>query len=196
MPTSNWFKELPKRQTKLRERVLEAQEKVQDGLTYAFDRLLQERMDTYFIMEERLEEFYRLFSNLVNEIESTLDEASFRRLEARFNYLEDSFEEIDSELRGRPARRRIRRFNFFNFFRQWQSEQDRSAQAGGEVKTAGEACQILGISHGTDLKAVKGAFRKRIKDLHPDVLDGDRSKEPQLRKLVAAYQFLKQQFKR
>lgn len=194
MPTNYWFRELPERQHKLKQRVREAQGKVEDGLTYAFERLLQERMDTYFIMEERLEEFYRLFANLVEEIDATLDESSFRRLEARLDYLEDSFEEIDSEMRGRPARRRRRKFNFFNFFRQWQSDQERSPQGCGEIKDAGEAYQILGLSVGTDLSAVKGAFRKLVKDLHPDARDGDRSQEPRLRKLVAAYQFIKQQF--
>jgi len=35
------------------------------------------------------------------------------------------------------------------------------------------------------------AFRKRAKELHPDVRAGDRSGEVQLRKLIAAYQYIK-----
>jgi curved DNA-binding protein CbpA len=38
---------------------------------------------------------------------------------------------------------------------------------------------------------VTAAFRRLAKQLHPDARGGDRSQEPQLRKLVAAYQFIK-----
>jgi hypothetical protein len=190
-----WRENLSERQNKLRKRVTEAQDRVQEGLDFAFDRLLQERMDTYFIMEERLVEFERIFSEMIQEIGSTHETTSFIRLEERFNYLEDSFEEIDSELRGRPARRR-RRFNLFDFFRQWQSEQENRSHSAGEINNAQEAYQILGLAVGADLRTVTASFRRMVKRLHPDTQKGDRSKEPQLRKLMAAYQFIKRDLKR
>ncbi len=188
---NKWGEDLSERQRKLRQRVAEVQTRVQDGLSYACDRLLTERMDTYFILEERLQEFERLFLNINQEIEGTTEVASFLRLEERFNYLEDYFEEVDSELRGSPVRRRDRKFSFFNFFRQWQAE-----QAISEIRDTAEAYQVLGLSVGSDLKTVTAAFRRLVKDLHPDTREGDRSTEPQLRKLMAAYQFIKRELRR
>jgi len=196
MPVSDWAEKLSERQQKLRERIVEVQGRVRDGLSYAFDRLLKERMDTYFILEERLEEFERLFSEITLEIEDTREVASFQRLEQRFYYLEDSFEELDSELRERPARRRGRRFSFFDFFRQGQAEQERAVQATAEIQDAVEAHQVLGLAVGSDLKTVTAAFRRLVKGLHPDSRDGDRSAEPQLRKLMAAYRFIKRDLQR
>jgi hypothetical protein len=197
MRGESWGKKFSDRRQTLRQRIQEVRERVQEGLSYAFDRLLHERMDTYFLMEERLEEFERLFSTLAQEIDFTADVTSFQRLEERFYYLEDSFEELDSELRGRPARRRQGRFNFFNFFRQWQSEhEEKHGQSASEILDAAEAYQILGLAMGSDLKSVTAAFRRLVKGLHPDARDGDRSQEPRLRKLVAAYEFIKRDLRR
>jgi DnaJ-domain-containing protein 1 len=191
-----WGEGLSERQRKLRQRVAEIQARVQDGLAYAWDRLLTERMDTYFILEERLQEFERLFFNIHQEIEETTEVASFQRLEDRFNYLEDYFEEVDSELRGRPVGQQARKFSFFKFFRQWQADQEKAAQPVNEIRDATEAYGVLGLSTGTDLKTVTAAFRRMVKDLHPDTREGDRTKEPQLRKLMAAYQFIKRELRR
>jgi DnaJ-domain-containing protein 1 len=193
---NKWGEDLSERQRKLRQRVAEVQARVQDGLSYACDRLLTERMDTYFVLEERLQEFERLFLSIHQGIEETTELAGLKRLEDRFNYLEDYFEEVDSELRGRPARQRSRKFSFFNFFRQWQAEQEKAAQAISEIRDTAEAYQVLGLSVGSDLKTVTAAFRQLVKGLHPDTREGDRSTEPQLRKLMAAYQFIKREFRR
>src|SRR2546425_2783089 len=61
----------------------------------------------------------------------------------------------------------------------------------GEVSNAAEAFAILGLEEGSSYTAVMKAFRKRAKELHPDVRAGDRSGEVQLRKLIAAYQYIK-----
>ncbi len=61
----------------------------------------------------------------------------------------------------------------------------------GEVQSAVEAYDILGLEQGAALKEVTAAFRRKAKELHPDSRNGDRSSEPELRKLLAAYQFLK-----
>ena len=192
---THWGGNLSDRQQKLRQRVAEIQTRVQEGLSYAFDRLLAERMDTYFTLEERLQEFERLFLNIDQEINGITGLTGFQHLEERFNYLEDYFEEVDSELRGRPVTRRNQRFSFFNFFRQWQAEQEKSGQGASEIKNMAEAYQVLGIAGGSDLKIVAAAFRRKVKNLHPDTRDGDRSAEPQLRKLMAAYQLIKKELR-
>ena len=54
-----------------------------------------------------------------------------------------------------------------------------------------EAYEILGLDSGCSPTAVTRAFRQKAKELHPDSRDGDRSGEPKLRKLIAAYQYLR-----
>jgi DnaJ-class molecular chaperone len=55
-----------------------------------------------------------------------------------------------------------------------------------------EAYDILGLEDGASLLKVTRAFRQRAKDLHPDAREGDRSAEPELRRIIEAYQFLKE----
>ena len=174
---------------KLNHRVEELQSRVQDSLTYAFDRFIQENMDDYFRFEERLQEFEQVFIQITHEINSTHDPYSFRKLVERFAYLEYTFDDLDHELSGRPQRRR-RGFNFFDFFRQWQREKDVGIQQ-SEINSTQEAYETLGVEVGSNLGAVTKAFRRLIKELHPDTRGGDRSDEPRLRRLIAAYQFIK-----
>jgi hypothetical protein len=61
-----------------------------------------------------------------------------------------------------------------------------------EVNNATDAYEILGLEFGSPLTEVTTAFRHRAKELHPDARNGDRSSEPELRRIIAAYQFLKE----
>jgi curved DNA-binding protein CbpA len=61
----------------------------------------------------------------------------------------------------------------------------------GEVNTAGEAYEALGLEFGSSMSAVTKAFREKAKKFHPDARKGDRSSEPQLRRILEAYQLLK-----
>ena len=61
-----------------------------------------------------------------------------------------------------------------------------------EVTNAYDAYQLLGLEFGTSLADVTTAFRQRAKALHPDANNGDRSSEPELRRILEAYQFLKE----
>src|SRR2546428_316925 len=49
----------------------------------------------------------------------------------------------------------------------------------------------IGLEEGSSYTAVTKAFRRKAKELHPDARAGDRSGEVQLRKLIAAYQYIK-----
>lgn len=179
----------PHLRKKLNRKVEELQFRIQDSMTHAFDRFLQENMDEYFRFEERLQEFELLFIKISEEIESTDDSYSFKKLEERVAYLEFTFEDLDHEITGRPRRIR-RRFNFFEFFRQWQRESEGGSYK-NEVSNIQEAYETLGISSDSNLRTVTQVFRRLIKELHPDTRGGDRSDEPRLRKLIAAYQFIK-----
>ena len=180
------------RKRRLRQRLEEVEYKVQEGLFYAVEKLMQDRMDTYFIVEEKLEELERLFAGLTLELNAVTEPAAMLKLEKRFYYLEDSFEEIDSMMRNRPARYR-NRFNLFDFLRRWQDEQADAPDPDSEILNSREAYEILGLPLDSDLKTVTMAFRRQVKQLHPDQRDGDRSQEIQLRKILAAYQYIKKE---
>jgi hypothetical protein len=179
--------------TAMKARIDSLRIKIQDSLAYTLDRLFEESQDTYFSYEEKLEELDRLLTCLLDEVSRTYDKAGTRRLSERIMFLEDRFDEIDSGLRGRPRRTR-RRFSFYDFFRfsQGGGQWDGAAPA-SEISSSAEAYQILGIETGSNLSAITAAFRRSVKALHPDARGGDRSAEPELRKLIAAYQYIKKE---
>jgi hypothetical protein len=179
---------IQKQQESLKKRVAELRGRIGQGLEEGFEKLLLQNMDAYFRLEEKCEEIDQVLSNLPGEIEETAEPAGFQRLGERIDYLEDVFEEVSSEALDRTQRRRRRRFNFADFFRYSQTGQI----APGEIGSSKEAYQILGLEAGCSMAKVTAAFRRLAKQLHPDARGGDRSQEPQLRKLVAAYQFIKE----
>jgi hypothetical protein len=179
--------------TVMKDRIDSLRVKIQDSLAYTLDRLFEESQDTYFSFEEKLEELDRLLTCLLEEVSRTHDKAGTRRLSERILFLEDRFEEIDSGLRGRPRRTR-RKFSFYDFFRfsQGEGRWDGAASV-SEISSSAEAYRILGIETGSTLSVVTAAFRRSVKALHPDARGGDRSAEPELRKLIAAYQYIKKE---
>lgn len=174
---------------KLRDRLGDLQNRVVKSSEEAFEQVFHERMDTYFAQEERLDEMALLLSQMTGEIDQTADLDELKKLAGRLNFLEDHFEEIDSQLYNRPMRRRNGRFNLFEFLRQWESGQTPGTR--NEINNEAEAYQELGMDPGSSMKSITAAFRRLVKELHPDRHGGDRSTEPKLRKLVAAYEFIK-----
>ena len=173
---------------KLRDRVEELNHRVEKCSVEALERVFYERMDTYFAQEERLEEMAQLLVQIFDEVDQAQDLNRLRRISERLAYLEDHYEQIDSVLYDRPARPRQNRFNFFKFFQQRQAN---TSGVHNEISNEAEAYRELGLETHSSMKDVKVAFRHLIKQLHPDRHHGDRSTEPQLRKLVAAYEFIK-----
>jgi hypothetical protein len=178
---------IQKQQESLKKRAAELRGKIEQGLEEGFEKLLLENMDSYFRLEEKCQEIDLVLSNLPGEIEETIEQIGFQRLGERLDYLEDLFDDIESETLDRARRRRRRRFNFADFFRYSQGGQDSPS----EISNSAEAYQMLGLEVGCSMVKVTAAFRKLAKQLHPDTRGGDRSQEPQLRKLVEAYQFIK-----
>jgi DnaJ-domain-containing protein 1 len=170
-------------------RITELQALNTDCQNYALDRVINERMDTYFRLEERLEEIGALCHRIAQELEEATGLTALRQLDGRLNFIEDCFDELEGEIHDRPRRRRRRRFNFADFFRQWSTGGGSEGQ--GEIGSAAEAYQELGVTAQSDARAIMAAFRRLVKELHPDTHGGDRSTEPRLRRIVAAYEFLK-----
>ncbi|MEW6325586.1 MAG: DnaJ domain-containing protein [Nitrospirota bacterium] len=187
----DWYTadQLAKLRHDLRRRTAELRELNAECENYALDRVIHERMDTYFRLEGRLDEIGSLCDRITQELEEADGLAALRQLDNRLSFIEDCFDEIESELRDRPRRRRRRRFNLADFFRRL------GAAAGengfGEIGSATEAYQELGVAAGSDLRTVMKAFRRLVKELHPDARGGDRTAEPRLRRIFAAYDYLK-----
>jgi len=177
----------------MRKRIDEIHARTLENLDYAFDKLIQEQPDLYFKMEEGLEEVGQTVVLVGQELECASGLAELERLDRRIEFIEERFEDLESELFARPRRRSKRRPSLFDFFRAAAGGAGGpgSGDALGAVGTAAEAYEILGLESGCSLTAVNRAFRQKAKELHPDSRDGDRSGEPRLRKLIAAYQYLK-----
>ena len=194
MASSQFKRAQAKARQEIKRRVIELQARVTKDIDYAFESLLQEQPDLSLKMEGALEEMLRMVETIDGEIEDVSSVAELERLDRRIEFVEEQFEDIEAELYGRPRRRRKRRPNLFDFFRQATgggSGYGDSSDPQSEVKTAADAFAVLGLEEGSSYTAVTKAFRRKAKELHPDSRDGDRSGEAQLRKLIAAYQYIK-----
>ena len=87
-----------------------------DYLLRAIDHMMQDRVDSYFKVEEGLEEIDRTLGLIEEELEEIWDFSGALRLDSRLEFIEDLFEELDSEARQRPRRRR-RKLNMSDFFK-------------------------------------------------------------------------------
>lgn len=173
---------------KLRDRVGELQNRVEKSSSEAFEQVFHDRMDTYFAQQDRLEELEQLLTQIIGEIDQALGWEDLKKLSGRLGFLEEHFEEIDSQLFNRPMRRR-NRFNLFEFLRNWESQSSPGTRP--EFKDEAEAYQELGMKPGATMRSITAAFRRLVKEFHPDRRGGDRSTEPKLRRLVAAYEYIK-----
>src|SRR5919198_875105 len=159
-------------QTGMRRRIELLRSKTEDSLDVAIESMMQERVDSYFKIEEGLEEITRMLGLIEEELGQIQDLTSAMRLESRLEFVEDRFEELDSEVRQRPRRRR-RRISLADFFRAAGGASGGGAR--GEIQTSEQAFDVLGLEYGGSMSAVTAAFRQRAKTLHPDARSGDRS---------------------
>ena len=172
----------------MRRRLVELKAKTEESLDFAIDNMMLDRMDSFFRVEQGLAEVGRMITLIEEELEVVQEFTHAQRLEARLEFIEDRFEDFDSEVRERPKRRR-RKINLFNFFKAAGGGDPLAPK--GEIHSATQAYEVLGLEYGSSMAAVTRAFRQRAKKLHPDIRDGDRSSEPELRRIIEAYQHLK-----
>lgn len=174
-------------------RIAQLRAQTEQSLDFAIETMFQERVEAYLRVEEGLLEVDRMLVLVEEEVEGICEVNAAQRLESRLEFIEDRFEEFESEIRQRPRRRR-RKINLFNFFKTASGSGGDPMQAAGEVRSAIQAYEILEIEFGSSLPVVTRAFRDRAKKLHPDSRQGDRSSEPELRKIIEAYQYLKTEY--
>ncbi len=185
-------RKLLKFQSGMRRRIDVLRAKAEDSLDFAVENMMEARTDSYFRIEQGLEEITRSLLTIEEELVAVYDLSNAIRLESRLEFMEDRWDEMDSEVRERPRRRR-KKFNLADFLKTagGNSSWDGSGSGGG-IRTTFEAYGVLGLEDGASLLEVTRAFRLKAKDLHPDANEGDRSHEPELRRIIEAYQFLKE----
>lgn len=177
-------------------RVAELRLQTETSLDFALETMFQERVDAYLHVEQGLLEIDRMLCLVEGEIEEITELSTAQRLESRLEFIEDRFDEFDSEIRQRPRRRR-RKINLFNFFKAaggGSGMGEEPSLAKGEIRSSVQAFEVLGVEFGSSLPFVTRAFRERAKKLHPDIRQGDRSSEPELRRIIEAYQYLKTEY--
>ncbi len=173
-------------------RIAKLRDQSEQSLDFAIETMFQERTDAYLHVEQGLIEVDRMLGLVEGELEEITELTAAQRLESRLEFIEDRFEEFESEIRQRPRRRR-QKINLFNFFKAagGGGGEGQATSARGEIRSSVQAYEVLGVEFGSPLPVVTRAFRERAKKIHPDIRQGDRSSEPELRRIIEAYQFLK-----
>lgn len=174
----------------MRKRIDSLRAKTDDSLEIAIDTMMEERVDSFFRVEEGLEEVIKSLLEIEEELGVIRDLSGAMRLESRLEFVEDRWDEFDSEIRERPRRRR-KKISLADMLKAASGSGDLSQGSGG-ISNAMDAYAVMGVEFGSSLGDVTAAFRQKAKQLHPDANNGDRSSEPALRKMLEAYQFLKE----
>ncbi|MBI3803718.1 MAG: DnaJ domain-containing protein [Nitrospirae bacterium] len=191
MIDEDFSKKLQERKGRLKRRIFELNETIEIDLAFATDRD-DARAFSFFTIEEKLLDFQILFQKILDQIDEATTLADLDRTVGRISYVEDRLDEAESQLYNRSRRRR-RPFNLGDFFSQFSQQNGSGASAArGEISSLTEAYHILGIEEGTGMNDVTTAFRRYAKEYHPDARGGDRSAESELRRVVEAYQMIKQ----
>jgi DnaJ domain len=175
----------------MQKRISSIRSKTEDSMEAAVDTMMQERIDSYFRVEQGLEEIVKSLLQIEEELEEIRDLAGAMRLESRLEFVEDRWDDLDSEIRERPRRRR-RKISLADMLKAASGGEGDLSQSPGSVNNAVDAYAIMGVEFGSSLAEVTTAFRQKAKLLHPDANNGDRRSEPQLRRMLEAYQFLKE----
>ena len=174
----------------MRRRIIELKSKSEASLEFAIDNMMLERAESYIQVEKGLGEVERMVTIIEEELNEVVELAHAQRLDARLEFIEDRFEEFDSEIYQRPKRRR-RKINLFDFFKRAAGVGSDPTVSQGEINSHEDAYKALGLEFGASMATVTRAFRYRAKKLHPDINNGDRTAEPELRRIIEAYQYLR-----
>ncbi|MCA3631529.1 MAG: J domain-containing protein [Methylobacterium sp.] len=94
----------------------------------------------------------------------------------------DAASKIDSAALLRERIERLRRM------RQEAAAESKRVRVG---KAAMKALELLGLDETADKALVRRRFKEMAKRLHPDLNEGDRSREDKLRAIIDAYNYLK-----
>ena len=124
--------------------------------------------------ESKVEDILRVVSVIVDELEVSSNLSELRHLERRLDYIEEQFDDLDSEMRGHRHRRR-RKPSLFDFFTKTTGGKDgNSDEMRSEINSLSEAYETLGLVPGTSQREITTTFRNKIRDLHWEELQDRR----------------------
>lgn len=175
----------------MQKRIGSLRSKAEESLDTAIDVMMEARVDGFFQVEQGLEEIIRSLVEIEGELAVIRDLSGAMRLESRLEFVEDRWDEFDSEIRERPRRRR-KKINLADMLKAASGGGGALSDNPNGVNNALDAYAVMGVEFGSSLADVTAAFRVKAKQLHPDANNGDRSSEPELRRMLEAYQFLKE----
>ncbi len=175
----------------MQKRISSLRSKAEDSLDTAVDVMMEERVDGFFRVEQGLEEIIKSLIEIEEEVEAVRDLSGAMRLESRLEFVEDRWDEFDSEIHERPRRRR-KKISLADLLKAAGGGGNVLADNPNGVNNAMDAYAVMGVEFGSSLVDVTAAFRVKAKQLHPDANNGDRSSEPELRRMLEAYQYLKE----
>lgn len=195
MDQSNDIKKLVQRKRRLARHLFKMKSCLPDLLEHAFDRYYETQALTYIKVEEEVYRFEELFAGLGLEVETTDGMGTLRLVARRVNYIADQLDALESNVFKRARRRRRNVFNLAEFFEKFSNANGNgTSQAKQEISSLTEAYEILDLEEGCSLSQIMTSFRKLAKKYHPDSHGGDRSREAELRRVVEAYQVIKENF--
>ena len=160
----------------MNKRIGSLRSKTEDSMEVAVDTMMEERVDSYFRIEQGLDEIIKSLLQIEEELEQICDLSGAMRLESRLEFVEDRWDDLDSEIRERPRRRR-RRISLADMLKAAGGGGGDLSQSSGSVNNAVDAYAIMGVEFGSSLAEVTAAFRHKAKRLHPDANQGDRSSD-------------------
>ena len=166
----------------MQKRIGSLRTRTENSLECAVDTMMEERVYGFFQVEHGLEEIIKSLVEIEEELEAVRDLSGAMRLESRLEFVEDRWDEFDSEIRERPRRRR-KRVSLADMLKAASGSGSLSENP-STVNNALDAYAIMGVEFGSSLADVTTAFRHKAKALHPDANNGDRSLEPDLRRML------------
>jgi hypothetical protein len=175
----------------MQKRISSLRSKTEDSLETAVDVMMEERVDGFFRVEQGLEEVIKSLIEIEEELDAVRDLSGAMRLESRLEFVEDRWDEFDSEIHERPRRRR-KKISLADMLKAAGGGGNSLTDNPNGVNNAMDAYAVMGVEFGSSLADVTAAFRIKAKQLHPDANNGDRSSEPELRRMLEAYQYLKE----
>ncbi len=184
---------LLRKKRQLKQHLLKLKASLSLALNDAFDRYFESRPLAYLRIEDKLDHLASLFEVLGKQINSADCRGDLGRVGGRISFVEDRLDEIEADLYQRPRRRRQRAFNLFDFFNNFVKQGKNGTSIGNqEITTLSEAYAVLGLEESCSLSELLLAFRRLAKKHHPDARGGDRSKEQEFRRVLEAYQIIKE----
>jgi hypothetical protein len=189
MPAWDNAVKLLEQKQKLTRRIVALCGSIEQDLTVAFEKYFDDNSYAYFSFEEKLNSIRTLFESMRSQVAETTMLSDLSKMAERVGFVEDRMDEIIAPLYNRRRRKRSG-FRFSDFFNKYKEQIGSGAES--EISSLEEAFDLLGLSGNENLLEVTAAFRRFAKKYHPDARGGDRSCEIELRRIVGAYQYIKQ----